>query len=299
MYSQSETDELFVRCFPLVMKTNNPQDWRELIPRPQKDDHKYSRGYANILGGEHMTGATALAARAAQRMGCGIVNVLCPKGAGDVYRILLPSVVVKEFRDTREYKDMLEDPRIHALLVGPGLGGKPANTERVLAAIRMGKPIVIDADALSILAGTGEGISVLFREKFTEEQCRYILFTPHRGEFARLFPEFADLPSAEAAKSAAQQSGVTILLKGAASTIAHPGQQVCVNPDAPADLATAGSGDVLSGLCLGLMAQGLSAYDSACIATAIHSRAAGLYGPGLIAEDLNDLVPIVLKSLLA
>ena len=270
--------------------------WQDLLHAPQPEANKYSRGFAFILGGEFMTGASALAARAAQRIGAGIVTLTCPKGAADIYRILNPSTITLGFRDTLAYKEQLEDPRIDAYLVGPGLGDGPANIERIMAMLRRGKPIVLDADALTALAATRENFAHLLEQHYSPEDRRNILFTPHRGEFDTLFPEYAHLPAPEATTAVAALFGTTVLLKGHDSYIAEGTQELCQNPAAPTWLASAGSGDVLSGLCLGLLAQGFSAYTSACIATAIHSKAATEIGPGLIAEDLNDYIPLVLAA---
>lgn len=278
------------------MITNTPELWQHLLVAPTPEDHKYSRGFAFILGGEFMTGASALAARAAQRIGAGIVALTCPKGAADVYRIVNPSSITLGFRDTLAYKEQLEDPRINAYLVGPGLGEGPAHTERIMAMIRRGKPMVLDADALTLLADTRDNFLDLLEQHYSVENRRNVLLNPHRGEFNSLFPEYAHLPAPEAAAAAAALMGTTILLKGHDSYIAENSQELCVNAAASTWLATAGSGDVLSGLCLGLLAQGFSAYTSACIATALHARAASEIGPGLIAEDLNDYIPLILAG---
>ncbi len=289
-------DNISKKQYKAFMIENSPALWQHLLRAPEPEANKYSRGFAFILGGEFMTGASALAARAAQRAGAGIVTLTCPKGAADVYRIVNPSTITLGFRDTLGYKEQLEDSRIHAYLVGPGLGDGPANTERIMAMIRRGKPMVLDADALMIMAATRENFLNLLDEYYTPESRRNILLTPHRGEFNALFPEYAALPADEAASAAANLFGTTILLKGHDSYIAEQTQELCKNAAASPWLATAGSGDVLSGLCLGLLAQGFSAYISACIATAIHAKAASEIGPGLIAEDLNDFIPLILAA---
>ena len=277
---------------------NAPALWQHLLRAPSLDANKYSRGFAFILGGEFMTGASALAARAAQRVGAGLVTLTCPKGAADVYRILNPSSVTLGFRDTLAYKEQIADQRIHAYLVGPGLGDGPANIERIMAMIRLGKPIVIDADALTILAATRQNFFNLLEQHYETKSRRNVLLTPHRGEFNKLFPEYSDFPAGKAASAAAELTGTTILLKGHDSYIASNTKAPCLNADAPTWLATAGSGDVLSGLCLGLLAQGFSAYTSACIATALQAKAASMIGSGLVAEDLNDVMPKVLATLI-
>ncbi|NQY81851.1 MAG: NAD(P)H-hydrate dehydratase [Alphaproteobacteria bacterium] len=279
-------------------RTNSPELWRDHLPSPTPEDNKYSRGFAFVLGGEHKTGAAALASRAAQRIGAGVVTIACPTSAANVYRILNCSAITQGFHDTSIYKEYLEDERIDAFLAGPGLGDESANTERIFAMLRRGKPTVLDADALNIMAHTRDNFFATLDTAFSLEERKNIILTPHRGEFSKLFPEFADQPALEAAQNAANFCGTTVILKGHNTHITQKDQPCCVNRAASPWLTTAGSGDVLSGLCLGLLAQGVPAYTSCCIACAFHSRAATLHGPGLVAEDLNDMIPIVLASFL-
>ncbi|MEI6985805.1 MAG: ADP/ATP-dependent (S)-NAD(P)H-hydrate dehydratase, partial [Rhodospirillaceae bacterium] len=182
----------------------------------------------------------------------------------------------------------------NAVLLGPGNGMSLDLCERVLAALAVvpapGPAVVLDADALMAFAGMPDA---LFER--LSDNC---LLTPHEGEFARLFPVEAGLGSKLArARAAAARSGAVVLLKGADSVIAASDGRAAINANAPPDLATAGSGDVLAGLAVGLLAQGMATFEAACAATWLHGEAAAAIGPGLIADDLPEALPAILARL--
>lgn len=263
--------------------------WARQFPWPQLDQHKYSRGHAVISGGPQMTGAARLAARAAMRVGAGMVSLAVPVDNAVVYKVALEGVIVRGLRDTAGFADVIEDPRVSACLVGPGNGVMPGTREQTLAVLRARKTVVIDADALTVFEETPD---LLFSS--IEGSC---LLTPHEGEFRRLF----DLKDDKIAsvQAAAVRSKAVVLLKGADTVIAAPDGRVVINENAPATLATAGAGDVLAGLAVGLAAQGMDIFDAACAAAWLHGAAAQSFGPGLISEDLPDQLPGVLRALQA
>lgn len=268
---------------------NGPGLWRRRYPWPRLDAHKYARGHAVVLGGGRMTGAARLAARAALRGGAGLVTVACPPESFPIYAAGSPSVIVHPVEDDAAFAALLGDARKNAVLLGPGAGVGDSTRTRVLAALEAGKSCVLDADALTSFAGRPEDLIGRLNGR-----C---LLTPHEGEFARVFPCEGD--KLTRARAAAAQCGAVVLLKGADTVAAAPDGRAVVNTNAPPDLATAGSGDVLAGLALGLVAQGMDAFDAACAAVWLHGEAAKAVGPGLIAEDLPDALPGVLKRLKA
>ena len=266
---------------------NGPETWKRDYPFPGPGDHKYSRGQVVVVGGSEMTGAARLAVNGAMRAGAGIVSVAVPTEAAIIYRLSLPSAIIRPVRDTGSFSEIVEEDRVTACLVGPGNGMNVATREKTLAALRQKLPVVIDADAISVFEETRD---LLFDS--IQSPC---LMTPHEGEFSRLF-EFAG-DKVSRAREAAAKSGATILLKGGDTVIAAPDGNVAINVNGPPDLATAGSGDVLAGFAVGLLARGLDPFDAGCMAAWVHGEAARSIGPGLIAEDLPEALPAVLKKL--
>ncbi|MDP9091128.1 MAG: NAD(P)H-hydrate dehydratase [Pseudomonadota bacterium] len=266
---------------------NAPALWREKLPQLQAAANKYSRGHALLYGGYPMTGAARLAARAAARMGAGLTTIAVPEQAFAIYASALTSIIVQPLVKEQDFARLLQDQRYCGFLIGPGAGVNEATRTRALAMLATGKPTVIDADAISVFASR------------THELLQAILgpcvLTPHEGEFKRLFEPSGDKLSR--ARRAARSSGAVVVLKGADTVIAAPDGRAIINSNAPATLATAGSGDVLGGLILGLLTQGMDAFLAAAAAVWVHGAAAADFGPGLLAEDLPDLAPSVLRRL--
>lgn len=264
---------------------NGPALWA--VPRPALTDHKYTRGHAVILGGARMTGAARLAARAALRGGAGLVTIAAPGEAFAIYAASEPSVLVERRDGAEQFEAAIADPRRNAVLVGPGAGVGMATRATAIASLRARKKVVLDADAITSFADDPKALFARIASP-----C---LLTPHEGEFARLFNVSGD--KVARARAAAARSGATILLKGADTVVAAPDGRAVINANAPADLATAGAGDVLAGLALALMAQGLDAFEAGAAAAWLHGEAGIVAGPGLIAEDLPEALPGVYRRM--
>ena len=266
---------------------NRPDWWLDGFPWAETQGHKYSRGHALIAGGAQMTGAARLASRAAARVGAGLVTVAAPETAFPVYAAALAGVIVAPIAGVGDFAGLLADKRRNAALIGPGAGTGPETRDKVFKILDLGKSAVLDADALSVFAAQP---SDLFRA--IRSPC---VLTPHEGEFARLFDTSGN--KLERARRAAKTSGGVIVLKGADTVIAAPDGRAAINDNAPATLATAGSGDVLAGLVTGLLTQGMPAFEAAAAAVWLHGAAAHAFGAGLVAEDLIDTLPAVLARL--
>ena len=266
---------------------NDPEWWLDGFPWPSLESHKYSRGHALVAGGAIMTGAARLAARAAARLGAGLVTVAAPEAAFPIYSAALTGVIIHPVKGLDDFRALLADPRRNAALIGPGAAVGEATREKVLAILGAGKRTVLDADALTSFS---ENPGTLFEA--VHSSC---VMTPHAGEFARLFDTTGS--KLEQARRAARQSGAVILLKGADTVVAAPDGRATINASAPPYLATAGSGDVLAGMVLGLLAQGMEPFAAAAAAVWVHGAAALSFGPGLVAEDLLDAIPPVLRGL--
>ena len=264
---------------------NKPVLWRALLPAPTPGGHKYSRGHALVVGGDGAhSGAARLAARAALRVGAGLVTVLVPEAAVPVYASQLTAVMVASMT---EFGVALADPRRNALLIGPGCGVSPTTRAQTLRALGAGKRCVLDADALSAFR---DEPAALFAALTPDT-----VLTPHEGEYRRLFAHEGD--KLARARTAAAESGAVVVLKGADTVVAAPDGRAAINANAPPTLATAGSGDVLAGFILGLLTQGMPAFEAAAAGVWLHGAAAAAFGPGLIAEDLSESLPGVLRKL--
>ena len=273
------------------MKTsteNGPELWRACLPVVGIEQHKYDRGHALVVGGYPMTGAARLAACAAARVGAGLTTVAVPDIAFPIYATALTSIIVEPLTVNRTLEDLLAERSFSACLIGCGAGVGAATRESVKALLAGNYPIVLDADALTSFSG--DPATLFARSK------RECVMTPHEGEFARLFDSAGT--RTERAIAAAMLSGSVVVLKGHETVIAAPDGQSIVNTNAPPTLATAGSGDVLGGIILGLLARGMPNFESAAAGVWLHGEAAALFGPGLIADDLPDLIPQVLKRLI-
>jgi ADP-dependent NAD(P)H-hydrate dehydratase / NAD(P)H-hydrate epimerase len=268
---------------------NTPGLWREKLPHLRNAGNKYSRGHVLLYGGYPMTGASRMAARAAARSGAGLTTIAVPEKAFAIYATALTSIMAHPLAQDEDFAEMLKDPRYSAFSIGPGAGVSAATRAHALTLLHTGKPVVLDADAISVFSKEPDELFQAIRGP-----C---VITPHEGEFKRIFESTGDKLSR--AREAARRSSAVVVLKGADTVIAAPDGRAIINGNAPATLATAGSGDVLGGLIVGLLSQGMDAFPAAAAGVWMHGAAASDFGPGLIAEDLPDLLPGVLRRLQA
>jgi hydroxyethylthiazole kinase-like uncharacterized protein yjeF len=279
---------------------NKPKVWRDELPALGSASHKYTRGAALVLSGEaHRTGAARLAARAALRVGAGLVTIASPADAVGVNAAHETAVMVAPFGDEKGFGELLADPRRNAILIGPGAGvGEP--TRAYVTAALTGpsdhpRAVVLDADALVSFAGEAAALAALIAA-----HTRATVITPHEGEFARLFKGRDDVIGQTnklfRARAAARALGAVVVLKGSDTVVASPDGRATIGCDLPPTLATAGSGDTLAGFVCGLLAQGVPVFEAASAAVWLHGACGRACGHGLIAEDLADALPRVLAS---
>ncbi len=272
---------------------NDPDLWLRAFPFPKPDGHKYTRGHALVYGGGVMTGASRLAARAAQRMGAGLVTLAAPREAVHLYASALESAIVCCADKADDWRALVQDSRKNVILIGPGAGTQSNLRAYVMEALATRKPCLLDADALTVFADAPQ---TLFGA--LHPAC---VLTPHEGEFKRLFGSLIDFQADKLARArnAAALAGCVVVLKGADTVIATPEGFSVINHNAPPWLATGGAGDVLAGMIAGLMASNTSAMEAAAAAVWLHGKIASVFGPGLIAEDLVDGMPAALRGLSA
>ena len=247
--------------------------WFDFFPIPLQTQHKYDRGYAVVYGGDEMTGAARMSAEACLRVGAGLCCLLCSQGRGDLYRsIMPPPVIVHE-------DPGWDDDRVTARCVGPGAG---EHVDKIVTKFLSSfVPIVLDGDALHS------------RKPYND----HVILTPHEGEFQRLFPETKG-SKLERVLEVTQIMTAVMVLKGSDTIIAQQGRKPVINTNTSPYLSTAGSGDVLSGILTGLLAQGMSPFEASCAGVWMHGDASCRIGPGLLAHDLPAVLPEILSDLL-
>lgn len=277
---------------------NTPDYWHGAFPAPHIDGHKYARGHAVVVSG-HLTstGAARLSARGALRAGAGLVTVLSPDDALGANAAALTAVMVRRMNGAAGFAEILADRRLNACVIGPGAGIGEETRALVSTALAAGRAMVLDADALTSFADTPDRLFETIRQSGSSG----IILTPHEGEFHRLFSEMSNKhplrSKLERVRDAARRSGAVVLLKGADTVVASPDGRATIASNAPPWLATAGSGDVLSGIIGGLLAQSVPAFEAACMGVWMHGETGREVGPGLIAEDLPEVLPAVWRRL--
>jgi len=277
---------------------NVPQSWQKSFPVPDIDGHKYARGHAVVMSGElASTGAARLAARGALRAGAGLVTMASPRDALAVNAAALTAVMVRAIDNVIQFAELLDDKRLNSIVLGPGAGVGGRTRDFVHTALSAKRGLVLDADALTSFA---EEPGRLF-ESIKASHDPQVVLTPHEGEFPRLFSDISNKhpgrSKLERVRDAAERCGAVVLLKGPDTVVASPDGRASIASNAPPWLATAGAGDVLAGIIAGVLAQGVAAYEAACIGVWMHGEAAREAGPGLIAEDLTEVLPAVFRRL--
>lgn len=267
---------------------NDPVLWT--LPWPSLEAHKHARGHVMVAsGGQARTGAARLAARASLRVGAGLVSVLSPADAIAENAAHLTAIMLRLADDEVAFAEAAR--AASALALGPAFGTDDSHYRRLCAALAATPrcPIVLDADAITLLAPMTHGLAS------TD------VMTPHLGEFRRAFPGIwsNSVSRIEAARAAAAYARCVVLLKGPDTVIAAPNGRAIVNTTGTPYLATAGSGDVLAGLIAGLIGQGMESFEAAAAGAWLHGKVAERLGPGLIAEDLPENLPRVLRDLAA
>jgi hydroxyethylthiazole kinase-like uncharacterized protein yjeF len=275
------------------------------LPERAPSAHKGIFGHAGIIAGSvGKTGAAALAARAALRIGTGLVTVATPSSVNDVLEAKLLEAMTMPLPETKARtlarsgldRVVAFIQARTAIAVGPGLSTHPETVELVQSLMKyLDRPSVLDADALNALAG---------RASLLTECKTPPILTPHPGEMARLEVD-ATTQSVNAdrigtARRFARERGVFVVLKGARTVIARPDGLVAICPTGNPGMATAGTGDVLTGMIVGLLAQRVPAWEAACAATYFHGSAGDLASqhlgqPGMLAGDLIAQIPYALQ----
>jgi ADP-dependent NAD(P)H-hydrate dehydratase / NAD(P)H-hydrate epimerase len=285
---------------PVVISPQR-HDISELLPRPGPESDKYRRGVLGLLAGsDRFTGAALLATGGAVHGGAGMVRVVTAPAAAALVRQVWPETVLTVHPDDPDWDLIGSVGRVQAWVAGPGMGTGPDAVARLTAILGTDLPVLVDADGLTILS---QVTKLLPRAAPT-------LITPHAGELSRLLgtdPSSVEARRLEHARRAADQLGVTVLLKGSTTVIASPAdsEPAGVNPTGTPWLATAGSGDVLSGLAGALLAQGLEPAQAGLAAAYLHGLAGRLAaapdpdsGEAPIgASDLVRALPAAFRSL--
>lgn len=279
----------------IQFQENDLSAWRSDFPTLANEGHKYSRGHAvSVSGGPSATGAARMGARAALRIGAGLVTVASPPNALQVNAMHLTAIMLQGFKGAEGLTDLLEDKRKNAVLIGPGNGVGSDTRENVHAVLTSGAATVLDADALTSFEAIPRDLFVAIENYFAGP----VVLTPHEGEFKRLFPDLEG-SKLDRAIAAAKRAHAVIVLKGPDTVIASPDGKAIINSNAGPELGTAGSGDVLAGMVTGLLAQGMPAFQAAAAAVWLHGEAGRRVGRGLIAEDLPEELPALLQGLSA
>jgi len=270
---------------------NSPSLWVEHFPRLQEDGHKYSRGYLLIIAGQ-LPGAIKLASYAARRMGVGLVKVICPESEKVFYGDLAPGTIIETYKSVLDIKQQIDNEDITAYLYGPGVTNLDAEAQEVVFyLLSQNKPTLLDAGALTCFENN--------KESLYENLHKDVVVTPHEGEYRRVFGWWKDRE--ESVRKLGETVPAVCVLKGPKTLIMQDGD-ITVEEEAPATLATAGTGDVLSGFVGSLLAQRMPPVQAAQAAVYLHGACANHFaeakGGGMIAEDIADQLSGVLTKVI-
>jgi hydroxyethylthiazole kinase-like uncharacterized protein yjeF len=227
-----------------------------------------------------------------------LVTIASPREALVVNAASTLAVMVRPVDGTAELAEFLTDRRLNAFAIGPGVGVGEATCELVLAALSGERGVVLDADAITSFADHPRRLA----DALLGRRGQAAILTPHEGEFSRYFWTLDEKTKVgsklERARRAAEITGAIVVLKGADTVVAAADGRAAIAANAPPYLATAGAGDVLTGMVGGLLAQGMPAFEAAAAGVWLHGEAAAAFGPGLISEDLPEMLPRVYRALL-
>ncbi|MCX5479478.1 NAD(P)H-hydrate dehydratase [Kaistia geumhonensis] len=273
---------------------NRKELWDSAFPVPRIDGHKYDKGHLVVVSGPAWhSGAARMAARAGLRIGAGLATIASPPDALPENAAHLTAIMLRPMEGAAGLAEILTDKRLDGVVLGPGLGGGQGTRALVEAALGSGAAVVLDADGISAFREAPQALFALIAGRAAP-----VVMTPHDGEFARLFPDLAgEAGKLQRAREAARRSGATVLLKGPDTVVASPDGRASIADNAPPFLATAGSGDVLSGMIGGLLCQKMPAFEAASAGAYLHGEAGSVLGRGLIAEDLPEALPRVFQRL--
>lgn len=282
------SEEALIRLLDAVEPPTLHSEWiddpmiRRLAPVRPRRMHKGQGGRALLIAGSPgYGGAALLAGEAALRSGAGLVNLLTDDSQISTALCRIPEAMVTGLHGSEDAEavrklDHLISLHPAAMGIGPGIGLTRQSASLLAAVLEKARSIVVDADALSLIAADPDRFRSLLRARLTDPDKQPAVLTPHPGEFARLMPEAQALPRHEAGRRLAERTGSVVVLKGAATVVAAPDGRICINSTGNSGLARGGSGDVLTGLLTGILAQGLPAFDAALCAVYLHGLAADL-----------------------
>lgn len=273
---QSVVDGLNIRTF-----INSPTLWKEQLPKIKIDENKYTRGLVLINSGE-MYGATILASKAAKKVGAGIIYIACDNNNHNLLAFHTISDVLKKANTIDEFEEIVKDKKAKCILLGSGNGRTEFLKKKIFIALKYTNKILFDADAISLFEDDEKGIELLFSS--IKSNC---IFTPHLGEFKRMF-NYDENNKTGSVLEAAKKSKSVVMLKGHDTIIASPSGEVVINTHSSSYLSIAGAGDVLSGIIASLVAQGMEEFKAVCCATWIHGDASLRLNKIFTIEELID-----------